>query len=106
MAETKNIVDNGYIGKVSHIHTVFSNKNQDPSNIRNIKEYGKGALPGTGCYAINTSRYKLDKAPKKVFPLISEHPEFKTDMTTSAILDFAGPEPHSRYPRQHSRSRK
>ena len=88
--KAKSIVDNGYIGKVSHIHTVFTYNNQDPGNIRNIKDYGGGALYDIGCYAINTARYILGKAPKRVVSLISEHPEFKTDMTTSAILDFDG----------------
>jgi predicted dehydrogenase len=86
--KAKALIDNGYIGKVTHIHTVFSYNNQDPANIRNIKETGGGALLDIGCYAINTSRFILDKAPKRVVSLIMEHPEFGTDMLTSAILDF------------------
>ncbi len=88
--KAKSLVENRYIGDVTHIHTVFSYNNQDPSNIRNIKDYGGGALYDIGCYAINTARFILDKAPVKVVSLIAEHPDFKTDMTTSAILDFDG----------------
>ncbi len=86
--KAKALIDNGYIGQITHIHTVFSYNNQDPNNIRNIRETGGGALMDIGCYAINTSRYILDKSPKRVVSLISEHKHFKTDVTTSAILDF------------------
>lgn len=86
--KAKKMVELGYIGKVTHIHTVFSYNNQDPNNIRNIKDIGGGALLDIGCYAISTARYILDKIPNRVISLISEHPDFKTDMSTSAILDF------------------
>ncbi len=88
--KAKALVDNGYIGRVSHIHTVFSYNNQDPANIRNILETGGGALLDIGCYAINTARYILGKAPERVISMIDKHPEFQTDMTTSAILDYGG----------------
>ena len=88
--KAKSIVDNGYIGKVTQIHTVFSYNNQDPENIRNIKDIGGGALLDIGCYAISTARYIVGRAPDRVVSLVSEHPSFKTDMTTSAILDFGG----------------
>jgi predicted dehydrogenase len=86
--KAKALIDNGYIGQVTHIHTVFSYNNQDPSNIRNIKDIGGGGLLDIGCYAINTSRFILGRPPKKVISHITEHPDFGTDMTTSAILDF------------------
>jgi predicted dehydrogenase len=88
--KAKTLVENRYIGDVTQIHTVFSYNNQDPANIRNIKDFGGGALYDIGCYAINTARFILGKAPTRVVSLITEHPEFKTDMTTSAILDFDG----------------
>ena len=89
--KAKSVIDNGYIGKVTHIHSVFSYNNQDPANIRNIREYGGGSLLDIGCYAINTARFILGRTPSRVISLIDEHPEYGTDMTTSAILDFDGP---------------
>lgn len=86
--KAKEIIDLGYIGKVSHIHTVFSYANPDPDNIRNIKKYGGGALMDIGCYAINSARYLMGREPKRVMSLIYEHEKFKTDVFTSAILDF------------------
>lgn len=78
------------IGKVSYIHTSFSYNNPAPNNIRNIKEYGGGAMRDIGCYAISVPRFILDKEPVKVISQISQHPEFDTDMLSSAILDFGG----------------
>lgn len=84
----KNLIDQHYIGDVTSIHTIFTYNNHDASNIRNIKEYGGGALMDIGCYAINTARFILNKAPIRVSSLISNHDTFKTDVITSAILDF------------------
>jgi len=86
--KAKKMIELGYIGKVTHIHTVFSYNNQDPQNIRNIKDIGGGALLDIGCYAISTARYMMSRMPNRVISLINEHPEFKTDMSTSAMLDF------------------
>ena len=89
--KAKSVIENGYIGKVTHIHSVFSYNNQDPANIRNIREYGGGSLLDIGCYAINTARFILGKPPVRVISLVDQHPDYGTDMTTSAILDFDGP---------------
>lgn len=86
--KAKSFVDNGYIGKVTQIHSVFSYNNQDSLNIRNIKSTGGGALLDIGCYAINTARYIMGRAPDRALGLINEHPDFHTDMLTSAMLDF------------------
>ncbi len=86
--EAKKLIDQHYIGDVTTIHTIFSYNNHDASNIRNIKEYGGGALMDIGCYAINTARFILNKAPLRVSSLITTHKTFKTDTITSAILDF------------------
>lgn len=84
----KEIIKTGEIGAVTAIHTIFSYNNPDPKNIRNIKEYGGGALYDIGCYAISTARYLLDKEPKKVVALSEWDEGFGTDVLTSAILDF------------------
>ncbi|MCK5812460.1 MAG: Gfo/Idh/MocA family oxidoreductase [Clostridiales bacterium] len=86
--EAKKLIDNHYIGDIISIHTIFSYNNHDASNIRNIKEYGGGALMDIGCYAINTARFIIGKSPIRVSSLITTHKVFKTDIITSAILDF------------------
>lgn len=84
----KELVTFNEIGKVQSIHTVFTYNNVDPKNIRNIKAFGGGALMDIGCYAISSARYLLGKEPQQVVTLAQEHNEFKTDILTSAILDF------------------
>ena len=66
----------------------FSYFNDDPSNIRNIPEYGGGALMDIGCYPINTSRFMFGEEPSRVLGLLERDPRMKVDRLTSAILDF------------------
>lgn len=86
----RNIVQTKQIGSIQYIHTSFSYNNPAPDNIRNIPEYGGGALMDIGCYAISVPRFILGNEPKKVMALQSNHPEFGTDMHSSAIMDFGG----------------
>lgn len=84
----RQIVRSGEIGKVAFIHTQFTFDNRDPKNIRNIPEAGGGALMDIGCYAVSCSRYLLDAEPLKVAATINRDPQFRTDILTSAMLDF------------------
>lgn len=79
------------IGDVKSIHTIFSYNNADPKNIRNIKEFGGGALMDIGCYAISSARWIMNAEPKKVMGLVDTSEDFGTDILTSAIMDFGGP---------------
>jgi predicted dehydrogenase len=88
-----NLIDNGRIGDVRSVMGYFSYNNQDPRNIRNIKEIGGGGLMDIGCYLIYFSRLIFAAEPKRVVSLIEEHPTTHTDVLTSALLDF--PEGHS-----------
>ena len=76
------------IGKINFIHTTFGYNNPDPTNIRNIKELGGGALMDIGCYAISVPRFILQNEPDRVISLINIDSNFQTDILTSAILDF------------------
>ena len=76
------------IGEVNSIHTVFTYTNNDLKNIRNIKEYGGGALMDIGCYAISAARYIMNKEPKKVISLLEYSKVSQTDVLSSAIMDF------------------
>ncbi|MBS2213069.1 Gfo/Idh/MocA family oxidoreductase [Carboxylicivirga mesophila] len=86
--KVRDIIRTNNIGKIQYINTSFSYNNASASNIRNVKEYGGGGLRDIGCYAISVPRFLLGKEPEKVVSLLSFHPEFGTDMLTSAILDF------------------
>lgn len=84
----KNIIRTNQIGKIKYIHTSFAYNNPQIDNIRNIKEFGGGSIMDIGCYAVSVSRFILNKEPHRVISLCEEHNTFKTDVLSTAILDF------------------
>ncbi len=50
------LVADGRIGTLAAVQSWFSYFNDDGANIRNILDYGGGALFDIGCYAVNLSR--------------------------------------------------
>jgi predicted dehydrogenase len=81
-------VKQGDLGRVVGYQGFFSYFNDDPNNIRNIKEKGGGALYDIGCYPIFTSRLIFQEEPKRVVSLLEFDPAFKTDRLGSVILDY------------------
>ena len=86
----RELVTAGTIGELVAIQAFFSYRNVDPANIRNIAEYGGGALMDVGCYAINVARWMFDGEPTGVQAAVRRDPQFGTDVVTSAVLDFGG----------------
>jgi len=84
----KELLVSGELGKIVSIHTFFGYNNPDPNNIRNIFEYGGGALMDIGCYAINVPRFLSSQEPTRVISLIKRHETFNTDAIVSSMLDF------------------
>src|ERR1700730_1660659 len=84
----RELVTSGRIGQLRSALGFFSYFNNDPSNIRNIPEYGGGALMDIGCYPITTSRFMFGEEPSRVLGLVERDPQMKVDRLTSAILDF------------------
>lgn len=84
------LVGEGEIGELLAIQSFFSYRNVDPTNIRNIPEYGGGALMDIGCYPVNVARMFFGSEPEMVKAAIRTDDEFGTDVVTSAILDFGG----------------
>ena len=84
------LVTAGTIGELQAIQVFFSYRNVDPANIRNIADYGGGALMDVGCYAINVARWMFDSEPIDVTAAVRRDPNFGTDALTSAVLDFGG----------------
>ena len=84
----RELVQSGAIGDLRSITTFFSYFNADPANIRNIPEYGGGALMDIGCYPINTSRFLFGEEPARVSATMERDPVMGTDRLTSAILEF------------------
>ncbi|MEN8179858.1 MAG: Gfo/Idh/MocA family oxidoreductase [Pseudomonadota bacterium] len=82
------IVNQGGIGELRTIQSVFSYYNVDPNNIRNMADMGGGGLMDIGCYCISLSRFIFDAEPERVFGNVEFDPQFKTDRLASGILDF------------------
>lgn len=76
------------IGPVRSVMGQFSYNNPDPNNIRNIADIGGGGLMDIGCYLISFSRLIFQDEPRRVIGLVHEDPETRTDVLTSALLDF------------------
>lgn len=87
---TKALIAQDRIGAIQSIHADFSYFNRDRENIRNIAEFGGGALMDIGCYCISIARYLSEKEPQRVVASILRDPDFGTDIHTSGILDFGG----------------
>jgi len=86
----RELVAKGRIGRVSTIQSWFSYYNDDPSNIRNIRDVGGGALYDIGCYNVNLSRVLFGGEPNRVQATVVREPNMGVDILTSAILDFDG----------------
>ena len=84
----RDLITSGRIGRLRSVIGLFSYFNRDAANIRNIPEYGGGALMDIGCYPITTSRFMFGEEPNRVQALVERDPEMKIDRLTSAILDF------------------
>ena len=82
------MLNSGKIGRLQAVHTFFGFYNDDAKNIRNIKETGGGANYDIGCYAISTARLIFGCEPERVIAVKEEDPDFKTDVLTSAMMDF------------------
>jgi predicted dehydrogenase len=84
----REIVQSGEIGAVHAVHCFFSYMLKDPGNIRNILAVGGGAIPDIGCYAVSSARFLLGREPSRAMSLVQRDPAMKTDILSSAILDF------------------
>ncbi len=86
--KAKELVQNGAIGEVKTIHTIFTYNNLDPNNVRNKADIGGGGLMDIGCYPISLSRFIYDAEPQRLYGTIDYCPMFRTDRLVSATMDF------------------
>ena len=84
----RELVSSGRIGRLVAVQSWFSFFNDDPSNIRNIRAFGGGALYDVGCYNVNLSRLLFGGEPTRVSSAIRRDPTSGVDVVTSAILEF------------------
>jgi len=86
----RELVAAGRIGRLTAVTSWFSYYNDDPANIRNIREFGGGALFDIGCYSVNLSRMLFGSEPGRVEASIVRDPASGVDVLTSGLLEFAG----------------
>ena len=82
------VIKSGELGKILATSGVFAYNNKDGANIRNIAACGGGAILDIGCYTVSSSRFLMGGEPKKVAATLIRDPVFKTDVLSSAILDY------------------
>jgi predicted dehydrogenase len=84
----RELVRSGAIGELRSIVGAFSYFNRDPENIRNIVDWGGGALMDIGCYPIQISRFLFKREPVRVTGVFERDPDMRTDRLQSGLLDF------------------
>lgn len=77
--KARELVESGALGIPSMYIGTFNYYNDDPKNIRNIEQFGGGALWDIGCYTVMTSRYIFGENPVSVVASVHKDPEFKTE---------------------------
>ncbi|MEO6221744.1 MAG: Gfo/Idh/MocA family oxidoreductase [Vicinamibacterales bacterium] len=82
------ICRSGRLGDLKSYVGTFSYFNNDPSNIRNVAEWGGGALMDIGCYLILTSRMIFGEEPRRVIGCIVRDPDSRVDTLTSIMLEY------------------
>lgn len=88
----RRLVSEGGLGELRAVQSWFSYYNDDPRNIRNVLDYGGGALMDIGCYPINLSRWLFGAEPTRVTSTIRRDRDSGVDVATSATLEFGSGE--------------
>lgn len=84
----RQILRSGKLGELRLIQSTFSFFNANPADIRNMPETGGGAIYDIGVYPITASRYFMGGEPRRVLGVMKFDPDFKTDILSSAILEY------------------
>ena len=85
----KELANDGTIGELKSIVTIFCYYNRDPQNVRSKPEWGGGGLLDVGSYPITLCRWIFGEEPKRVAGTVELDPEFGTDRVASAVLEFS-----------------
>jgi len=84
----QSLVLEGRIGELRSMMGYFSYFNRDASNIRNVRDFGGGAVMDIGCYLIHTARMIFGAEPRRVVSLVDRDPSLQVDRLASIMLDF------------------
>ena len=84
----RELAHSGEIGELRAVLGAFSYFNRDGANIRNIPEFGGGAIMDIGCYPIQIARFLFGREPETASDLIDRDREWQTDRLSSVVLGF------------------
>jgi predicted dehydrogenase len=84
----RELVAGGRIGRLRAVDIWFSYFLDDPANIRNVLEYGGGALYDIGCYCVSLSRLLFGAEPVEVAAAIVRDPVSGVDTLTTGHMAF------------------
>jgi predicted dehydrogenase len=84
----REMVRAGRLGELRAVFAWCGYFNRNPQDVRNILEYGGGALLDIGCYPVTLSRFIFGQEPLRASALMDRDPEMRTDRLTSATLEF------------------
>ncbi|HXX45677.1 MAG TPA: Gfo/Idh/MocA family oxidoreductase [Candidatus Acidoferrales bacterium] len=82
------LIRSGRIGELRLIHGFFGYFNRNLQDVRNIAEFGGGALLDIGCYGVTLSRFLFGEEPSRAMGLLERDREMKTDRLASTMFEF------------------
>jgi predicted dehydrogenase len=86
-AAVRRLLDEGAIGELRTVRSVFTFTVRDSANIRRRPEYGGGSLYDVGAYCVNVSRWMFGRPPVAVTGISQPSPE-GVDEDFLGVLDF------------------
>jgi len=86
----RELVASGRIGTLTAVQSWFGFHNDDAANIRNIRDFGGGALYDVGCYCVNLSRMLFGGEPVRVEGAVVRDGSSGNgvDILTTGLLEF------------------
>ena len=94
-SRVRDLIDGGRIGALRNVQLGYSHFNDDPADIRNLKDAGGGCLLDVGSYCCAIARLIFDAEPLRVMALLDRDPRLGVDRFTTAALEF--PEGHASF---------
>jgi predicted dehydrogenase len=89
--KVRSLIQEGAIGELRTVATIFAYFLDDGGNIRNMAAIGGGGLLDIGCYAISVPRFLFNAEPVRLVATLEFDGRFETDRLDSAILEFWTP---------------
>jgi predicted dehydrogenase len=84
----RELIAAGRIGRLAAVDSWFSYHLADPTNIRNVREWGGGGLWDIGCYSVNLSRMLFGEEPTGVTAALVRDPGTGVDILATGTLAF------------------